>query len=123
MQRIFRRTWDVKQSTVSTLPKIAARRFLMASIIRNWERELMTQDEIAVMDGGKCILQLRGVRPFFSDKYDITQHPNYKYLSDFDKKNAFDVERYMSTRPAIVKPDEPFDIYEIDLSDEDAAAE
>ena len=66
------------------------------------------QDEIAVMDGGKCILQLRGVRPFFSDKYDITQHPNYKYLSDFDKKNAFDVERYMSTRPAIVKPDEPF---------------
>ena len=131
MQRIFRRTWDVKQSTVSTLPKIAARRFLMASIIRNSHglnyqklgKELMTQDEIAVMDGGKCILQLRGVRPFFSDKYDITQHPNYKYLSDFDKKNAFDVERYMSTRPAIVKPDEPFDIYEIDLSDEDAAAE
>ena len=68
-------------------------------------------------------MQLRGVRPFFSDKYDITQHPNYKYLSDFDKKNAFDVERYMSTRPAIVKPDEAFDIYEIDLSDEDAAAE
>ena len=86
-------------------------------------KELMSQDEIAVMDGGKCILQLRGVRPFFSDKYDITQHPNYKYLSDFDKKNAFDVERYMSTRPAIVKPDEAFDIYEIDLSDEDAAAE
>ena len=49
----------------------------------------MTQDEIAVMDGGKCILQLRGVRPFFSDKYDITQHPNYKYLSDFDKKKRF----------------------------------
>ncbi len=86
-------------------------------------KELMTQDEIAVMDGGKCILQLRGVRPFLSNKYDITKHPNYKYLSDFDKKNAFDVERYMSTRPAIVKPDEPFDIYEIDLSDEDAAAE
>ena len=127
MQRIFRRTWDVKQSTVSTLPKIAARRFLMASShglnYQKLGKELMTQDEIAVMDGGKCILQLRGVRPFFSDKYDITQHPNYKYLSDFDKKNAFDVERYMSTRPAIVKPDEPFDIYEIDLSDEDAAAE
>ena len=68
-------------------------------------------------------MQLRGVRPFLSDKYDITKHPNYKYLSDFDKKNAFDVERYMSTRPAIVKPDEAFDIYEIDLSDEDAAAE
>ena len=86
-------------------------------------KELMTQDEIAVMDGGKCILQLRGVRPFLSDKYDITKHPNYKYLSDFDKRNAFDVERYMSTRPAIVKPDEAFGIYEIDLSDEDAAAE
>ena len=83
----------------------------------------MTQDEIAVMDGGKCILQLRGVRPFLSDKYDITKHPNYKYLSDFDKKNAFDVERYTSSRTVIVKPDEPFDIYEIDLSDEDAAAE
>ena len=61
-------------------------------------------------------MQLRGVRPFLSDKYDITKHPNYKYLSDFDKRNAFDVERYMSTRPAIVKPDEAFDIYEIDLS-------
>ena len=86
-------------------------------------KELMTKDEIAVMDGGKCILQLRGVRPFFSDKYDITKHPNYKYLSDFDKKNIFDIERYMKKRPAIVKPDEAFDIYEIDLSDEDAAAE
>ena len=52
----------------------------------------MTEDEIAVMDGGKCILQLRGVRPFFSDKYDITKHPNYKYLSDYDKKNTFDME-------------------------------
>ena len=58
-------------------------------------KELMTQDEIAVMDGGKCILQLRGVRPFFSDKYDLTKHPRYKYLSDADKKNVFDVERYL----------------------------
>ena len=73
-------------------------------------KELMTQDEIAVMDGGKCILQLRGVRPFFSDKYDLTKHPRYKYLSDADKKNVFDVERYMKRRPAIVKPDEPFDM-------------
>ena len=55
-------------------------------------KELMTQDEIAVMDGGKCILQLRGVRPFFSDKFDITKHPRYRYLSDADKKNVFDVE-------------------------------
>ena len=80
-------------------------------------KELMTQDEIAVMDGGKCILQLRGVRPFFSDKYDITKHPKYRYLSDYDKKNAFDVERYMKRRPAIVKPEEPFDCYEISETD------
>ena len=80
-------------------------------------KELMTQDEIAVMDGGKCILQLRGVRPFFSDKYDITQHPNYKYLSDYDKKNAFDMEKHLRRRPAIVKPDEVFDYYAIDAAD------
>ena len=80
-------------------------------------KELMTQDEIAVMDGGKCILQLRGVRPFFSDKFDITKHPRYQYLSDADKKNVFDVERYMKSRPAIVKPDEPFDMYELNASD------
>ena len=80
-------------------------------------KELMTQDEIAVMDGGKCILQLRGVRPFFSDKYDITKHPNYKYLSDTDKKNAFDMEKHLRRRPAIVKPDEVFDYYEIDAAD------
>ena len=79
-------------------------------------KELMTQDEIAVMDGGKCILQLRGVRPFFSDKFDITKHPRYKYLSDADKGNIFDVERYMKRRPAIVKPDEPFDMYELNAS-------
>ena len=80
-------------------------------------KELMTQDEIAVMDGGKCILQLRGVRPFFSDKYDITRHPKYKYLSDADPKNAFDMERHLRRRPAIVKPDEVFDYYEIDEAD------
>ena len=80
-------------------------------------KELMTQDEIAAMDGSKCILQLRGVRPFFSDKFDITKHPRYKYLSDADKKNVFDVERYMKRKPAIVKPDEPFDMYELNASD------
>ena len=80
-------------------------------------KELMTQDEIAVMDGGKCILQLRGVRPFFSDKFDITKHPNYKYLSDSDKKNTFDVEKHLRRRPAIVKPEEVFDCYEIDAAD------
>ena len=77
-------------------------------------KELMTQDEIAVMDGGKCILQVRGVRPFFSDKFDITKHPKYKYLSDADPKNAFDMEKHIKRRPAIVKPEEEFDYYEID---------
>ena len=80
-------------------------------------KQLMTEDEIAVMDGGKCILQLRGVRPFFSDKYDITKHPNYKYLSDYDKKNTFDIEKHLRRRPALVKSDEIFDYYEISESD------
>lgn len=80
---------------------------------------LMSQDEIAVMDGGKCILQLRGVRPFFSDKYDITRHPKYKYLSDYDKKNTFDIEKFLKRqrRPVIIKPDTVFDYYEIDAAD------
>ena len=80
-------------------------------------KELMSQDEIAVMDGGKCILQVRGARPFFSDKFDITKHPRYKFLSDFDKKNEFDIEKYLKRRPEIIKPDEPFDLYEIDGED------
>ena len=74
--------------------------------------ELMSQDEIAVMDGGKCILQLRGVRPFLSDKFDITKHPKYKLLSDFDKRNAFDIEKYRSRR-LVVKPTEKFDLYDM----------
>lgn len=81
-------------------------------------KELMSQDEIAVMDGGKCILQVRGTRPFLSDKFDITRHKNYKYLADADKKQEFDVERYMKRRPAIVKPDEPFDMYELEIEPE-----
>src|SRR5574344_1774344 len=64
-------------------------------------KELMSQDEIAVMDGGKCILQLRGVRPFFSDKFDITKHKNYKLLEDYDKKNLFDVEKYLTNRDKV----------------------
>ena len=90
-------------------------------------KELMSQDEIATMDGGKCILQVRGVRPFFSEKYDITRHPRYKYLSDADKKNTFDVDSYLSSlrrkRRRVVTEDEPFDLYDIELSDEDFAAE
>ncbi len=80
-------------------------------------KELMTQDELAVMDGDKCILQVRGVRPFFSDKFDITKHPNYKYLADADKKNEFDIERYRQKKPAVVKPDELFDLYELDIEE------
>ena len=70
-------------------------------------KELASVDELAVLDGGKCILQLRGVRPFLSAKYDITQHPNYKYLSDYDKRNAFDIEKYISTQLK-PKPDEEY---------------
>ena len=75
--------------------------------------ELMSQDELAVMDGGKCILQLRGVRPFLSDKYDITKHPNFKYTADADDKNAFDIEAFLSARLKL-KPNEVCDVYEVD---------
>ena len=83
-------------------------------------KELMSQDELAVMDGGKCILQLRGVRPFLSDKFDITRHPNYKYLSDYDKKDTFDIEKYLKRRKPIVSKHEVFDYYKIDLPQEAA---
>jgi len=79
-------------------------------------KELMTQDELAVMDGSKCILQLRGVRPFLSDKFDITKHPHYKYLSDYDEKNTFDIQKHLSRirKPLPqVKPEQVFDFYEI----------
>ena len=81
-------------------------------------KELMSQDELSVMDGGKCILQLRGVRPFLSDKYDITKHPRYKMLSDYDKRNAFDMEKYMKRKKLVVAKDEVFDYYKIDLPEE-----
>lgn len=81
-------------------------------------KELMSVDELAVMDGRKCILQLRGVRPFLSDKYDITQHPNYKYLSDADSKNTFDIERFLKRRLKL-KPDEQYDVFEVNVSDAD----
>ena len=80
-------------------------------------KELMTQDELAVMDGGKCIFMLRGVRPFLSDKYDLTRHPNYKYTADADPKNVFDMERYMKKQRAVVKPGDRFDVYEIDVNE------
>lgn len=82
-------------------------------------KDLASVDELAVLDGGKCILQLRGVRPFLSDKYDITKHPNYKYLSDADPKNNFDIEKFLSTRLK-TKPEDTFDTYEIsDTADSD----
>ena len=79
-------------------------------------KELMSQDELAVMDGGKCILQLRGVRPFFSDKYDITQHPYYRYTSDYDDKNKFDIEAFLSNQLTLRQNDE-YEIEEVDLSE------
>ncbi|MCD8379700.1 MAG: type IV secretory system conjugative DNA transfer family protein [Lachnospiraceae bacterium] len=80
-------------------------------------KELMSQDELAVMDGGKCILQLRGVRPFLSDKYDITKHPNYRLTADADPRNAFDIERFLSTRLK-PKPNEVYKVYEVDTTDD-----
>ena len=75
-------------------------------------KDLATVDELAVLDGGKCILQLRGVRPFLSDKYDITRHPNYRYLSDANPKNAFDIEKFLSTK-LILKADESYEVFDV----------
>ena len=81
-------------------------------------KELMSRDELAVMDGGKCILQLRGVRPFYSDKYDITKHKRYCELSDSDERLAFDIEKYVSRR-LVLRKDEPIEVFEADVSEED----
>ena len=75
--------------------------------------ELLSRDELAVLDGGKCILQLRGVRPFLSDKYDLTQHPNYKYTSDYDPKNALDIEKYLNRKEKI-NPNDEFVVIDAD---------
>ena len=85
-------------------------------------KELMTQDELSRMDGGKCILQIRGVKPFFSDKYDITKHPNYKYLSDYDKKNEFDVEKFVGTK-AHLKPNDTVEVADMGEIEADDTAE
>ena len=81
-------------------------------------KELMSMDELAVMDGGKCILQLRGVRPFLSQKYDLTQHPNYRYTSDFNPKYAFSIEKYLSTDLKL-REDDTYAVYEVDTDDEE----
>ena len=82
-------------------------------------KELMSRDELAVMEGSKCILQLRGVRPFLSEKYDLTQHPNYKYTADFDKKLTFDIEKYLDTRAKLHPSDEFFVISEQEVNSHD----
>ena len=78
-------------------------------------------DELAVMDGGKCILQLRGVRPFLSEKYDITKHPQYKYTADANPKFAFDVKAYLQHRLK-VKPEEEFEVYDLGEIEQPQAA-
>lgn len=82
-------------------------------------KELMSRDELAVMEGSKCILQLRGVRPFLSEKYDLTQHPNYKYTADFDKKLTFNIEKYLDTRAKLHPSDEFFVISEQEVNSHD----
>ena len=84
-------------------------------------KELMSKDELAVMDGNKCILQLRGVRPFLSDKFDITKHKRYKELSDYDKKNEFDIQKYLEHK-LILKKDMVFEMYECNVSEAEVAA-
>lgn len=84
-------------------------------------KDLMSKDELAVMDGNKCILQLRGVRPFLSDKFDITKHKRYKELSDYDKKNEFDIQKYLEHK-LILKKDMVFEMYECNVSEEEVAA-
>lgn len=81
-------------------------------------KELMSKDELAVMDGGKCILQLRGVRPFFSDKYDITKHKRYCELSDSDDRLAFDIEKFVNRR-LVLRKDEPIEIFEANVSEKE----
>lgn len=76
-------------------------------------KDLMTVDELSVLDGSKCILQLRGVRPFLSDKYDLTQHPNYKLTSDYDKKNTFDIEKFLN-RKLKLNQEDVYEVIEID---------
>lgn len=84
-------------------------------------KELMSRDELAVMDGNKCILQLRGVRPFLSDKFDITKHPRYKELSDYDDRNEFDIEKYLEHKYA-VPVTEKIDMYDIEVTEKEIAA-
>ena len=80
-------------------------------------KDLLAIDELAVLDNGKCILQLRGIRPFLSDKYDITHHRNYRYLADYDKRNTFSIDKYLNTKLS-VKSDDVFDVYEVEVTED-----
>ena len=82
-------------------------------------KDLLSVDEIAVMDGAKCILQVRGERPFLSNKYDIEKHPNYRYLADFNPKLAFNIEKFIKARLTL-KPNDVYDVIEIDLTGEES---
>ena len=114
---------DLGKETIDTLQHRRESRAVKRHIRSNYQKlgkELASVDELAVLDGGKCILQLRGVRPFLSEKYDITKHPNYKYLSDADRRNTFDIEKFLSTKLK-VKPEETYEVYEIDAASEKVA--
>ena len=118
---------EVLKLSMVSLPNISEISFRVVFSLPPKNSMVSQLPTIVTMDGGMCILQLRGVRPFFSKKYDITKHPRYKYLSDADKKNTFDVERYIRVQrkkkkhpSAVIAPEDPFDLYEIELSDEDA---
>ena len=115
----FRKLWEKKRLICITLPKHAVIRTLTERIIKKLGKELMSQDELSVMDGGKCILQLRGVRPFLSDKYDITNTLGTKCCRTITRNNAFDMEKYMKHRKPILAKDEVFDYYKIDLPEVD----
>ena len=92
---------------------LTGRVFSFANSSLDFTAELLSRDELAVLDGGKCILQLRGVRPFLSDKYDLTQHPNYKLTSDYDPKNTFDIEKYLNRKEKI-NPNDEFVVIDAD---------
>ena len=108
--------------TVSFEIKARDKDDLKREIEKKLGKELMSRDEIAVLDGSKCVLQLRGVRPFLSDKYDLTQHPNYKYTADFDKRYTFDIEKFLNHRMRLKTNDE-YEVVEADESEEQEAAD
>lgn len=121
VQRIPKRTVSVIEPQKSILVDKEKYHQKRVAAYQKLGKDLATVDELAVLDGSKCILQLRGVRPFLSKKFDITQHKNYRYLSDANPKNEFDIEKFLSHR---LKPkqDEAYHVFEVDVSEADEAA-